>query len=213
MARGEQERIVIASDIGQTVADGGLHYFRQYSKHQGVPIGTLMANTEHLARIYDQFQPLPNAQEGINSLSTSLGGFAGWYTVRPQQLQQQATNWLGRHKFRDPEKVRVSATPNEKLQQIVDDIILTADKKAINTSVVLLDDNQKKLIEAAKKMLDQESDQVAFRSNVLSRIILVGYGMENGVYTETGIRTFGLRSWERQNMEVLKNELTALYAR
>jgi len=205
MVESSQGKPVVVTDIGQTLADGGYHYFRAHRGEYD------FKNPASLAVVYNDFAPLPHAREGLKSLiDTHI--FGGYYTVRPPELQQQATDWLQIHGFPDATKIRVSKTPYEKLEQVTNDF-LAPNQENIPPAILLIDDNLEQLTKAAALLVDERPEV----RDATKRIIIVGFGGKNDpqqgeLYLLTGLRTATLTSWEDQNVSALLNDLNTLYA-
>ncbi|HUQ85374.1 MAG TPA: hypothetical protein VM077_03560 [Candidatus Limnocylindrales bacterium] len=201
----EQARNVFVLDIGQVLADGGREYFTRRKGQFS------FRDRASLAIVYDDFVPLPGSIEGVGALS-KVATFGGYYTVRPPELKQQGTNWLTRYNFPDAENIHTCVNHEDKVRQIINDLLLNEDGQN-NRSVVLIDDNLDPLLSAAEKLVDQDPPL----KQATEKLILVGFGKKHqdmpqgGVHLATGIRTFSLSSWENQNRDDLIGDLQMLY--
>lgn len=199
--QGEREKPVVVSDIGQTLADGGLRYFREFRGRYDP------SNPVSMVIVYDAFQPLPNAQSGFRRL-TSTYRLGGYYTVRPPELKAQATNWLTRSSFPDPENVHVCRDYEDKVRQVIRDILAPQP----SARVILIDDNAERLVEVAAKMIEK-NPQLA---DQMERLAIVALSEEKPVdnlplgiqHPKTGIHLFHLKSWEEHEIEDLVTTLT-----
>ncbi len=202
-------RVVVTSDIGQTVLDGGMHYFRDYAQEYNLSIRDITRNLQHLTNVYSRFVPFPGAQRGIQDISQTFDGFAGWYTVRPEVLG--ADKQLAHNGFISPDAVRVSKDSTKKLQQITQELIIPGERSGSPTAVILFDDNQEKIIRAGQALLRAESDQASLKQHILGRLTLVAYGSDQALRTDTGISTLALPSWDEPHVSHLKRSLSYLY--
>jgi len=153
--------------------------------------------------------PIAGSQAGVETISNSFI-HAGYYTVRPAEVEQASHQWLRTNNFPEPDKVVICETPLDKLRKILHDHILTDDFQLKNdmTNVILIDDGLPKLIEAAK-ILTKEDERYKLG---LQRLIIVGFGnqkekaLEGTIIPDINLRALRLSSWDT-------NEVSGLIAR
>lgn len=161
--------------------------------------------------VHMDLTPLPGSKEGANRL---LAGnnivFGGYYTVRPPEIEGTTKKWLGKHGFPSPNRVITCENHLDKLTRILNDHVLN---RSQNTSkVVLIDDSEKGLIDAAEQLVHSDQTMV----EPMRHLVVVGFGLPHDVQLEgtirpgIGLHVMRLPSWQLNEVNELRARLGRL---
>ena len=185
----EVSTVFINLDIGQTISDGGLQYFREQKGQYS------FKDPLSLAMVYDSFAPLPFASEGVSTLADAFQ-FGAYYTVRPYQLLDQAVEWLQRYKFPHPRRVHICKNNRDKVDQIICHQLLSAEQS--HNGAVIVDDHGEALIRELERLVAEEPEW----RFAAERLLVVQFGKNH---------FFSLPYWDDQNVQALITDINALY--
>lgn len=162
-------------------------------------------------QVHMDLTTLPGAQEGVVQLLQDQSIiFGGYYTVRPREIEGTTKKWLVEHGFPLPNSVTICENHLDKLTRILNDHILN---RSQNTGkVVLIDDSEKGLIEAAQQLVNSDQNMV----DPMRQLVVVGFGLpadtllEGTIRPDIGLHVMRLPSWQPDEVDDLRARLGRL---
>jgi hypothetical protein len=198
-----QNNTTFIVNLDGTLADAREEYFTPYKRRvfEGKPL------YPNLNAIYNAFQPIQDAQEGVRDLAKQFR-FGGYWTARYPALLSTTQFWLERNNFPEPTNVHLAKLETGKFELLLTELLSHAD-----TSVIMIDDHAPRYLQIAKRRVNNNPEARL----LTSKLVLVNFGApgrsEGELDLDTGIRMLSLADWSKQSVEALVRDPSILHQR